>query len=99
MEKVPEPEARDLLPAKVQTLQQALKTKKTNQFRDQAIFAGLAHGLRASEVCDLNVGDFDGVRVHIRKAKDDSTGTVPLMQEGREQLSRYLESQRSREGS
>jgi integrase/recombinase XerD len=37
-----------------------------------------------------NVSDYDGVRLHIRKAKDDSTGTVPLAPWARKKLEAYL---------
>jgi integrase/recombinase XerD len=66
--------------------------------RDRALFAVLSHGLRAEEVVNLNVEDYDGVRLTIREAKDDSTGTVPLSRQAREQLNTYLVQRRSEEG-
>lgn len=38
----------------------------------------MLHGLRASEVCGLNIGNYDGIRVDIKQAKAGSVGTVPL---------------------
>lgn len=58
--------------------------------RDTALLAILSHGLRAGEVCGLNVGDYDGIRLTIRQAKDDSTGTVPLAAAARLALDSYL---------
>ncbi|MCG9890633.1 MAG: hypothetical protein MH252_06135 [Thermosynechococcaceae cyanobacterium MS004] len=54
----------------------------------------LLHGLRAREVERLNVGDFDGQRVNIREAKDDSVGQVPLLPEAVETLEVYLQFRR-----
>jgi integrase/recombinase XerD len=47
----------------------------------------------------LTVGDFDGKRLHIRTAKDDSTGTVPLNAKAREHINTYLEERRSQQDS
>ena len=55
-----------------------LEHRGESQSRDTELLAVLSHGLRASEVLGLNVGDYDGVRLTIREAKDDSTGTVPI---------------------
>jgi integrase/recombinase XerD len=90
-EKVPLPEARDLSPEQVEALFAALDYRSNTQLRDTAILSVLAHGLRANEVCALNVGDYDGIRLHIRQAKDDSTGTVPLSQQARANLDQYLQ--------
>jgi integrase/recombinase XerD len=43
-----------------------------------ALLAVLGHGLRAQEISNLNIGDFDGQRLKIREAKGDSKGTVPI---------------------
>ena len=61
------------------------------QWRDRALLAVLEHGLRAGEVSLLDVGDYDGTRLDIRKAKDDSTGKVPLLPRAREALDEYLQ--------
>ena len=74
-EKVPSPPAQDLLPDEVAALWEVVFQRP---IRDQAIVALLCHGLRASEVVGLDIRDFDGERVTIRQAKDDSTGVVPL---------------------
>jgi integrase/recombinase XerD len=49
--------------------------------RDRALLWVLLHGLRAREVEALNLADFDGQRLHIHQAKDDSVGQVPLLPE------------------
>ena len=91
LEKVPLPPARDLSPEEVAALVEALEYRKESQSRDRALLAVLSHGLRASEVSGLNVGDYDGVRLTIREAKDDSTGTVPLSKASRAAIDEYLE--------
>ena len=91
MEKVPLPPARDLSPQEIAALHDALKYRGDYQIRDTALLAILSHGLRASEVCGLDVRDYDGVRLAIRQAKDDSTATVPLTATARCALDSYLE--------
>ncbi len=63
LEKVPMPPARDLSPEEVADLIESLKYRGETQSRDTALLAVLSHGLRASEVLGLNVGDYDGVRL------------------------------------
>ncbi|MBW4659716.1 MAG: tyrosine-type recombinase/integrase [Drouetiella hepatica Uher 2000/2452] len=90
MERVPLPPARDLSDIEVAALYLALEKRGETEMRDRSLLAVLSHGLRAEEVVNLNVEDFDGVRLTIRQAKDDSTGTVPLDRQAREQLNLYL---------
>lgn len=90
LEKLPLGEARDLSADQAAALRQALAQRGETQVRDTALLAVISHGLRASEVCGLNVGDYDGTRLRIRVAKADSTGTVPLCWEARIQLDAYL---------
>ena len=99
MEKVPLPPARDLSAQEVAALHDALEYRGDFQMRDAALLAVLSHGLRASEVCGLNVGDYDGVRLTIRQAKDDSTGTVPLSAAAWQALDSYLEWRRKQSES
>jgi integrase/recombinase XerD len=98
MERVPLPPARDLSEIEVAALYLALEKRGETEVRDRALLAVLGHGLRAEEVVNLNVEDYDGVRLMIREAKDDSTGTVPLSRQAREQLNTYLVQRRSEEG-
>ena len=98
MERVPLPPARDLSEIEVAALYLALEERGETEVRDRALFAVLSHGLRAEEVVNLNVEDYDGVRLTIREAKDDSTGTVPLSRQAREQVNTYLVQRRSEEG-
>jgi integrase/recombinase XerD len=95
MERVPLPPARDLSEIEVAALYAALEERRETASRDRALLAVLSHGLRAEEVVNLNVGDYDGMRLTIREAKDDSTGTVPLGRQARECLSTYLGDRRS----
>lgn len=99
MERVPLPSAQDLSAIEIAALYLALEKRGEVKVRDQALLAVLSHGLRAGEVVKLNVEDYDGVRLTIREAKDDSTGTVPLSRQAREQLNEYLTQRRSQEGN
>jgi integrase/recombinase XerD len=56
-----------------------------------ALLSVLRHGLRAQEAAGLNLGDFDGQRVHIRQAKADSKGTVPLDLDAQMWVQQYLD--------
>jgi Phage integrase family len=74
----------------VKALFEATTQRGETATRDRALLWILLHGLRAGEVEALNVGDFDGKRVTIREAKDDSVGQVPLLPEAVETLENYL---------
>jgi integrase/recombinase XerD len=76
--------------AEVKALFEATRQRGQTELRDRAILWLLLHGLRAREAEALNVGDFDGQRVTIREAKDDSVGQVPLLPEAVETLEVYL---------
>ena len=95
MERVPLPPAMDLSEIEVTALEMALGERGKVEGRDRALLAVLRHGLRAEEVVNLNVGDYDGIRLRVREAKDDSTGTVPLSRQAREQLNAYLGDRRA----
>lgn len=91
LEKLPVPEARDLSDEQIEALWQATEQLGVTKLRDAALLTVLFHGLREEEaLLHLNIGDYDGVRLHIRKAKDDSTGTVPLADWARKKLEAYL---------
>jgi integrase/recombinase XerD len=77
-------------PDEVKALFEATTQRGETEPRDRALLWVLLHGLRARELEALNVGDFDGVRVNIREAKDDSVGQVPLLPEAVETLEVYL---------
>jgi integrase/recombinase XerD len=77
-------------PEEVKALFEATTQRGETEPRDRALLWVLLHGLRARELEALNVGDFDGKRVNIREAKDDSVGQVPLLPEAVETLEVYL---------
>jgi integrase/recombinase XerD len=88
--KIPEPEADYLTDQQVQQIfQAAIETPLAE--RNLALLWVLSHNLRASEVCALDMADYDGQRLHIRQAKADSKGVVPLNQEARSWLAHYLQ--------
>jgi integrase/recombinase XerD len=88
--KIPEPEADYLTDQQVeQIFQAAIETPLAE--RNLALLWVLSHNLRASEVCALDMADYDGQRLHIRQAKADSKGVVPLNQEARSWLAHYLQ--------
>lgn len=93
--RLPSPPAFDLLESEVEALVAAVgQLPPERQYRETALVAVLLHGLRAGEVAALNLGDYDGIRLTIRKGKDDSGGTVPLNRQAREYLNAYLKERR-----
>ena len=84
------PQPQHLEDSEVEALYEALLYRGEMQLRDRAILAVLEHGLRAEEVSQLNISDYDGERVTIRQAKHDSTGSVPLSPESSTALDSYL---------
>jgi integrase/recombinase XerD len=88
--KLEEPEAQDLSESEVSEIFQAAKGSNFVE-RDTALVAVLLHGLRAQEVSQLNLNDYDGRRLHIRKAKADSKGYVPLTQSAVLDVNDYLQ--------
>lgn len=80
----------ELTAAEVAALYEALLQRGETQARDTALLHVLEHGLRASEVAALNVGDYDGRQLHIRQAKAGSVGSVPLLLAARKALDAYL---------
>jgi integrase/recombinase XerD len=94
--KLSEPEAQNLDDITVEQILQAASNSSIPE-RNITIVSVLLHGLRASEVVNLNLEDYDGQRLNIRQAKADSKGKVPLTGQTRSKLDRYLE-WRSRQG-
>ncbi len=89
--KLPEPEAGNLSPAQIEQILAAVN-ETTLPERNLAMMMLLLHGLRASEVCKLNVEDYlDHTRIRIKQSKADSKGFVPLNQAGRTAIQGYLE--------
>lgn len=84
------PESKELTDFQVKALYGALSQRGKTQVRDTALLAVLSHGLRAEEASLLDIGDYDGIRVHIRQAKHDSIGKVPLNQAARAAIAAYL---------
>jgi integrase/recombinase XerD len=58
--------------------------------RNLALIAVLSHGLRPGEPTYLDIKDYDGHRLHIRQAKHNSTGYVPLDDWAKKLLDEYL---------
>jgi integrase/recombinase XerD len=88
--KLVEPEAQNLDDITVEQIIQAASDGSIPE-RNIAIVSVLLHGLRASEVVNLNLEDYDGQRLNIRQAKADSKGKVPLTVQTRSRLDLYLE--------
>jgi len=87
----PEPESKELTELQVQALYAALERRGQSRLRDTALLGVLSHGLRAEESSHLNIEDYDGKRLHIREAKQGSTGRVPLDKDARAAVNAYLE--------
>jgi integrase/recombinase XerD len=88
--KLSEPEAQNLDDITVEQILQAASDSSIPE-RNITIVSVLFHGLRASEVVNLNLEDYDGQRLNIRQAKADSKGKVPLTMQTRFRLDLYLE--------
>ncbi len=88
--KLTEPEANNLTNEQVQVILNIAMESSLPE-RNMALLAVLGHGLRAQEVSNLDVGDFDGQRLKIREAKADSKGTVPIDLDAQMWLKHYLE--------
>jgi integrase/recombinase XerD len=86
--KLVEPEANNLTDEQVQAILNAAMESSLPE-RNMALLAVLGHGLRAQEVSNLNIGDFDGLRLKIREAKADSKGTVPIDLDAQMWLQQY----------
>lgn len=84
------PVSKELRPEEIHELRLEARGNLKLQARDLAMLSALEHGLRASEVVGLNVEDYDGERLHVRVAKADSVGTVPLTQKARAAMDAYL---------
>jgi integrase/recombinase XerD len=72
--KLIEPAANNLSDEQVQAILKAAMESSLPE-RHMALLAVLSHGLRAQEVSNLNIADFDGQRLKIRAAKADGKGT------------------------
>jgi integrase/recombinase XerD len=88
-ERLPDPVAKDLEDEEVLRIYEAISLGKV-MLRDRAMFSVLLHGLRAEEVCRLNVEDYVNGELVIKEAKWDSKGEVPLTKLGIQDLDAYL---------
>lgn len=86
---IPEHDSRSLKPKSIQLIFEKIKELKYSE-RNLPIFALLLHGLRASEVCKLNLEDFDGEKIYIKESKCKSIGFVPLEQWTIDLINYYL---------
>ncbi|PZO52454.1 MAG: integrase [Phormidesmis priestleyi] len=95
VEKVPATptETKDMEIAAVRHLADGLKyrgQRESLSIRDTAIFELLKHGLRATEVSNLNIGDYNGQAIQVSGAKWRSDGAVPLSPKARQAIESYL---------
>lgn len=88
--KLTEPEAQNLSQQQVEQIYEAVANSSLAE-RNTALISVLLHGLRAQEVSALDLEDYNGKRLHIREAKADSKGFVPLSPLGKADLDAYLE--------
>ena len=65
----------------VERLIEAAKGNRHGQRDATMILLAFRHGLRASELCELQWSDveFEGATLHLRRAKGGATGTHPLL--------------------
>lgn len=83
-------QVKDLDVSIIQTLEEVLPFRGERYHRDRALFELLKHGLRANEVADRNVGDYDNCSITIQGAKWGSDGIVPLSAQACQALDSYL---------
>jgi integrase/recombinase XerD len=88
--KLKEPTAQNLNENELELIYQAAVDSHLPE-RNLALIFVLLHGLRASEVCGLNLADYEGQRLMIREAKADSKGAVPLTLQAQSTINGYLE--------
>lgn len=75
----------------------AVKLKTKNGIRDRAILEILySTGMRVSELCELEMKDYQGSKITIRSSKSNEYRTVPLIAVAKEFLDKYLEQNRER---
>ncbi len=69
-----------LTPSEVEKLIEATKTNRYGHRDATMLLVTYRHGLRASEVCDLEWSqiDFDGAALHVRRAKNGKAATHPI---------------------
>jgi integrase/recombinase XerD len=88
---IPPGEAKHLEQHQIDALFEALKGRGNTEVRDTAIvFLWFKSGLRPEEVSLLNVEDYNGVEVVIRKGKHQSSGRVPVDEQTHLVLVEYL---------
>ncbi|PZV18784.1 MAG: integrase domain-containing protein SAM domain-containing protein [Pseudanabaena sp.] len=95
-ERLPDPVAKDLEDEEVLRICEAISLGKV-MLLDRALFSVLMHGLRAEEVCCLNVEDYVNGELVIKEAKWDSKGEVSLTKLGIQDLDAHLAWRRSQE--
>jgi integrase len=69
-----------LTPSEVETLIEAAKTNRYGHRDATMLLVAYRHGLRASELCDLEWSqvDFNGATLHVRRAKNGKATTHPI---------------------
>lgn len=87
----PEPQSKELTDLQIKALHAALSRRGYSRHRDTALLAALSHGLRAEEASHLDIQDYDGDHLHIRAAKQGSTGRIPLDRDACTAMDAYLE--------
>jgi integrase len=73
-----------LTPSEVEKLIEAAKSNRYGHRDATMLLVAYRHGLRASEVCDLERSqiDFDGAALHVRRAKNGKAATHPIRGDG-----------------
>lgn len=99
LEREPEPQADHIEREDLLQIKQVLEFEERTTIRDRAILAVLSHGLRASEVCALNVEHWNGRILKVYRSKGQNVSEVPLSQEARSRLEDYLEWRRQQGGA
>jgi len=93
--KIPETPDKALDPAEMGHIWAALDQLDGTKTRDTALIHLLSHGLRASEVVNLNIAGFDGNLLFLAETKNNENRVVPLNADGRAAIVLYLEERKA----
>ena len=71
-------------------LSKALEKRKRSRWRDTAVLGVLSHGISASDAAGLNMEDYDGQQIYIRRARTGANQTALLNAEVCRAIETYL---------
>jgi integrase/recombinase XerD len=94
-QKLGKPLPRHCSSEQMEAILQAVSGNDDIHWRDRALLAVLIHGLRAEDVAQLNVGNYDGTRLRFVRKKDGEEAIVPIREAARVNIQAHLERRRA----